>query len=139
MSISFVSQNVDYQQREVKSYQSWINRIIVEEGKKLGKIDYIFASQDQIVQINTEYLNHRYPTDIITFDNSYLETVSGDIYICLDVVKENSIEHSRDNFEDELNRVIVHGLLHLLGYLDGSEDEKSVIRNKENLYLEYLD
>jgi probable rRNA maturation factor len=139
LSISFISQSNDYKPENLFNYRSWLKKVIGDEGYKLGEIQYIFVSVEKIIQINESYLNHYYPTDIITFDNSYLNTISGDIFICIDVVKENSYIHSNGVFINELDRVIIHGLLHLLGYQDNTSDTKKVMRNKEDFYLKYLD
>lgn len=139
MSICFTSQLADYELSNLSSYKNWIKRIIDDEGFKIGEIQYIFVSIDEIIQLNSNYLNHVYPTDVITFDNSYLDTVSGDIFICNEIVRENARTHSGSHFIHELNRVIVHGLLHLLGYSDNTFETIKVMRNKEDFYLKYLD
>ncbi len=139
MAIHFVSQTPGYQPDNIILYKTWLKRVIESEKRKLGEIEYIFTNKEWIVKINSNFLNHNYPTDIITFDNSYLHFVEGEIYICIDVVKENSIKHSEGIFKKELDRVIVHGVLHLVGYKDESEEEKRIMRRKEDLYLEYLD
>ena len=139
MSISFFSQSIEYKPNNVIIYKTWLKRIVGDEGYKLGEIQFNFVNSEEIIRINKDYLNHSYPTDIITFDNSYLNTVSGEIFICIDVVKENSYKHSAGVFIKELNRVIVHGILHLLGYKDNSAAKKKVMRNKEDFYLKYLD
>lgn len=139
MPVSFSSKEVENQPKDIILYQKWLLSVVEAEYRKLEEIDYIFVNQDKIIEINKEYLNHTYETDIITFDNSYLNNISGEIYICLDVVKKNSIKHSKGNFKMELDRVIVHGLLHLIGYKDDTIEAKNVMRSKEDHYLEYLD
>jgi rRNA maturation RNase YbeY len=88
--------------------------------------------------LNKNYLDHDYATDILTFDNSYLDVLSAEIFICLPVIKENSGLHS-GSFEDELNRVILHGLLHLIGYDDDTGLNTQKMREREDYYLKYLD
>jgi rRNA maturation RNase YbeY len=105
------------------------------EVKKLGALSIIFCSDNYILDINQRYLQHYYFTDIITFDYCEGNTLSGDLFISVDSVRENSIFYNVD-FETELNRVIVHGLLHLIGYDDHTEDDIKVMREKENYYLD---
>lgn len=139
MQIRFISQIPDFQLNKIVLYQSWLEKIIEKEGKKLGEISYIFVCKTEIISINKNYLNHNYETDIITFDNSYLDIVSAEIYVCIDVIKGNAILYSKNNFIEELNRIIVHGLLHLLGYNDKNLHERKKMREKEVFYMKYLD
>jgi len=116
----------------------WIKNIISNENKKLGDINYIFCNDDYILEINKEYLNHDYYTDIITFDYCKENYISGDIFISLQRVLDNTKIH-KTNYEDELNRVISHGILHLCGYKDKTEEEQKTMRSKEDFYIkEYL-
>jgi len=114
---------------------AWLKKVAESEVKKLGQINIIFCSDNYILDINQKYLMHDYFTDIITFDYCEGNVMSGDLFISVDSVKENSIFYKTE-FEDELNRVIVHGLLHLIGYDDHTEEEQKVMREKENYYLE---
>lgn len=115
--------------------QSWIKETIALEGKKHGAINIIFCNDEYLYNINSEYLNHRYYTDIITFNQATDEQyISGDLYISVERVSENA-QHFGSTFEREISRVIIHGILHLLGYGDSSEEEKSVMRSKEDQYL----
>lgn len=109
-------------------------KIAFFEGKRIGFINYIFVGDREIFLLNKKYLNHSYPTDIITFDYSELNEVSGDIYISLDTVRYNAKKFEA-TFKVELNRVMVHGLLHLLRYKDKSRSEKILMRKKEDFYL----
>ena len=104
------------------------------EIKKLGQISIIFCSDNYILDINQRYLQHDYFTDIITFDYCDGNVLSGDLFISVDSVRENSLFYGVD-FETELYRVIVHGILHLIGYDDHTEDDIKVMREKENYYL----
>ncbi len=138
MPIRFISKLSDFQvSSDLISYDS-IRKIIVEEKKKLGEIKYIFVGEDEIFSINSKYLGHRYHTDIITFDASFINLVSGEIYICIPVIIENSKLHSKEDFISELNRVMIHGILHLIGYRDYSEDEQVIMRAKEDFYLKMI-
>ena len=103
--------------------------------KKLGNINIIFCSDDYILDVNMKYLQHDYFTDIITFDYCEKDFLSGDLFISIDSVRENALYYGTE-FADELNRVMVHGLLHLIGYDDHSEEDIKMMRYKENYYLE---
>ena len=100
----------------------------------MGDISIIFCSDNYILDINHKYLEHDYFTDIITFDYCEGDRISGDLFISVDSVKENSLEYGV-GFADELNRVIVHGILHLIGYDDHTDEDISMMRKKENYYL----
>ena len=139
MPINFNPQTSDYKPSKENIYHEWLQEVLIKEGYELGEIEYIFVDPEHIVRINSDYLGHKYQTDIITFDNSYLNYISGEIYICTDVVKENSLIHSEGNFKREMERVILHGLLHLLGYKDSDKASSKIMRSKEDLYLKYLD
>ena len=105
------------------------------EGKALKDISVVFTDDDYLLEVNKQYLNHDYYTDVITFDYSVFPEVSGDIMISLDRVKENADTLSV-SFQEELNRVVFHGLLHLCGYKDKSAADEKLMRKKENYYLE---
>ena len=105
------------------------------EGKALKDISVVFTDDDYLLEVNKQYWNHDYYTDVITFDYSAFPEVSGDIMISLDRVKENADTLSV-SFQEELNRVVYHGLLHLCGYKDKSADDEKLMRKKENYYLE---
>mgnify|MGYP003398857079 FL=1 len=109
--------------------------VAASEIRSLGDINIIFCSDNYILDVNMKYLQHDYFTDIITFDYCEKKVLSGDLFISVDSVRENSVYYETE-FEDELNRVIVHGLLHLIGYDDHSEEDVKVMREKENYYLE---
>ena len=104
----------------------------------LGNVSVIFCSDNYILDINQRFLQHDYFTDIITFDYSEGSKISGDLFISVDSVKENSIEYGTD-FENELHRVIVHGILHLIGYDDHTDEDVRIMRSKENYYLSLYD
>ncbi len=113
---------------------SWIEYIITHEGKKLGDINYIFCDDEYLLKINQDYLQHDYYTDIITFDYVKGKKISGDIFVSVTRVSENAPLLSK-SFEEELHRVIAHGVLHLCGYKDKTEDEIKEMRSKEDFYL----
>jgi rRNA maturation RNase YbeY len=102
--------------------------------KKVGNINYIFCDEEYILEINKQYLNHDYGTDIITFDYSKNKRLHADIYICIDVVRDNK-KKFKTKMNDELQRVILHGILHLAGYKDKTESEKKNMKKAEDYYL----
>lgn len=113
----------------------WIRDAITEENSRLGILNYEFLTDEELLRMNREYLNHDTYTDIITFNSSNNnKIISGDIFISVDRVKENS-EQNDQAFESELLRVIIHGVLHLCGFGDKHEKEKLLMRQKENYYL----
>ena len=112
----------------------WIVQTVDKEGFKLGELNYVFCSDDQLLEKNIEFLNHDTFTDIISFDYTMGKLISGDIFISIDRVTENSNTFNT-LFQDELNRVMIHGILHYCGYKDKTEEDKSLIRSKEDYYL----
>ena len=112
-------------------HYKWLTECICSEGFQLGKVDIIFTSDAYLLEINKKYLNHDYYTDIITFDYSEGNELSGDLFISIDRVKENASKYNV-LFEVELRRVMAHGLLHLMGYGDKEEGEILVMRKKED-------
>jgi probable rRNA maturation factor len=117
-----------------KQISSDINNIIQSENCKCGTISVIFCSDEYILNINREYLKHDYYTDIITFNYGEENLISGDLYISIDRVTENSVEYGQ-TFENELYRVIYHGILHLVGFDDNGESSKKIMKLKEDFYL----
>lgn len=136
--IHYFSEEVDFSLKSKTSITQWINDIIISEGFQLGEINYIFCSDNYLLNINQEYLNHDTYTDIITFDNSLERgVIESDIYISVERVRENATE-LRLPFETELQRVMIHGVLHLLGWGDKSPDDKMRMREKEDACLSLL-
>lgn len=117
--------------------QKWISSVISDEGFKEGEINYIFSDDDYLHKINVEFLNHDTLTDIISFDYTVGKIVQGDIFISTERVTDNSKDFNT-SFDDELHRVIVHGILHFCGYKDKSEEEARLMRSKEDNYLSML-
>lgn len=113
----------------------WLTGVCVSENKFLDDVNIIFCSDEYLLQMNIEHLNHDYFTDVITFDYSEYDSISGDLFISIDRVKENALDFNTI-FNHELLRVIVHGVLHLLGYKDKSEEDILLMRSKENFYLD---
>jgi rRNA maturation RNase YbeY len=112
----------------------WISQTILEENLKEGEINYIFCSDDYLLQLNIDFLEHDTLTDIISFDYSMGKELHGDIYISVDRVRENASDF-RVTFSDEMSRVMIHGVLHYCGYKDKSEDDEKEMRAKEDYYL----
>ena len=111
-----------------------LENIILSEGKKPGEINYIFCNDEYLLQVNREYLKHDYYTDVITFDYVKGKTISGDIFVSLPRIFDNAQTLSKD-FESEFFRVLAHGLLHLCGYMDKTDEEIAEMRSKEDYYL----
>ncbi|WP_299159563.1 rRNA maturation RNase YbeY [uncultured Eudoraea sp.] len=112
-------------------YTSWIKNILESENAQLGELSYIFCTDEYLIELNQKYLKHNSYTDIITFDYSEKDIISGEIYISVDRVRENAL-HFNEEFNKELQRVMAHGVLHLLGYKDKTEKEREKMRTKEN-------
>lgn len=138
MSIVYFAEDVTFPKLKRRLTSGWIKSVIVNEGKSLGDISFIFCSDSYLLKVNQKYLEHDYYTDIITFDYVEGKTISGDIFISVDRVGENSIQFSK-SFENELNRILVHGVLHLIGYKDKSKKDKKLMTQKENIYLNLLE
>ncbi len=113
---------------------SWVNFVLDEEGKELGEINYIFCDDDYLLEINTKTLKHNTLTDIISFDYSLGNVISGDVYVSYERVRDNA-DNLGVSYADELHRVMIHGILHYCGYKDKSDDEKAKMRSKEDYYL----
>jgi len=139
LKIEFISRVKDFNLHEEKKLKDWIKLVIGKEKKELNHLEFIFVTKSEIEKINRDFLNHNYPTDIITFNKSFLEVISGEIYICTEIVKENSVTYSKNSMLEELHRVIIHGVLHLIGFNDSNDSEMEVMRNKENELLSYLE
>ena len=132
VSYFFEDTNFKFNRRRLTS--QWLKFTAESEIKRIGQVNIIFCSDNYILDINQKYLQHDYFTDIITFDYCEGKTLSGDLFISVDTVRENAIFYGTE-FDDELNRVIVHGLLHLIGYNDHSEEDQNTMRSKEDYYL----
>ncbi len=134
ISFTYLLDNISYSLNEANN-KAWIKKVIYSEKKKLGTIQYVFCDDNYLLKINKTYLNHDTLTDVITFSTSNnKEIISGEIYISVERITENTIIHTT-SFNDELSRVIIHGILHLIGYDDHTKNEKKIMRSKENYYL----
>ena len=132
--IEFFSET-EFEFSDEDSVKDWVTKTIVSEGFKEGDLTFIFCDDEYLHKINLEFLNHDTLTDIITFDYTLGKEIHGEIYISIDRVKENASEF-KVSFEEELHRVIIHGVLHLCGYKDKSETDEKQMRSKENFYLQ---
>ena len=133
--IRYFCEDIRFTYKNKLANNRWLKMVAGSEIRKIGDINIIFCSDNYILDVNMKYLQHDYFTDIITFDYCEGKVLSGDLFISVDSVRENSIEFGTD-FEEELHRVIVHGVLHLIGYDDHTEEDKKVMRQKENYYLQ---
>lgn len=135
--IQFINEGVEAPDIDSKKVIAWIKTIANTYDKKIGQISYIFCSDAKILEINQQYLNHDYFTDIITFDTSDTKFISGDIFISLDTVKSNSLQFET-NYNTELHRIIIHGILHLCGQDDKTPELRNEMTQKENKALSLL-
>ena len=133
-SISFASEDVSFELEKPNVVQDWIQQTIIKEGKLVGEISYIFCSDEYLHKINLEHLQHDTLTDIITFNYCEEGLINSDIFISVDRVRDNA-ELFKTSFENELSRVMIHGILHLVGYDDKRDEDKVLMRSKEDFYL----
>eukprot|EP01012_Entosiphon_sulcatum_P034992 TRINITY_DN44436_c0_g1_i1.p2 TRINITY_DN44436_c0_g1~~TRINITY_DN44436_c0_g1_i1.p2 ORF type:complete len:139 (-),score=33.21 TRINITY_DN44436_c0_g1_i1:716-1132(-) len=132
--ISFQNQSISFKLKEKTKLKAWIKTVTEKEKHRLGDISYIFCSDDELLEINIQHLNHNTYTDIITFDYTEGNRISSDIFISVDRVEENA-KKFKVSFEEELHRVMIHGILHLCGYKDKSKADAEMMRKKENVAL----
>ncbi|MES2796615.1 MAG: rRNA maturation RNase YbeY [Bacteroidota bacterium] len=136
--ISFFVEEVPFTLKDKLKLKTWIKHVCLLYNKKPGDLNYIFCNDDYLLEINKTYLNHDFYTDIITFDQSESEDmIEGEIYISVDRVKENA-ENNNIDFPQELKRVIIHGILHLIGFKDKTEQDSKKMRLLENQMLEII-
>lgn len=136
--VTYFFEDTDFKLKNKTKIKKWLKLVAESEVFSLGAVSVIFCSDNYILDINQRFLQHDYFTDIITFDYSEGEKISGDLFISVDSVRENSIEYGTE-FEEELHRVIVHGILHLIGYDDHTDEDIRTMRSKENYYLSLYD
>ncbi|MDR0830950.1 MAG: rRNA maturation RNase YbeY [Prevotellaceae bacterium] len=135
--LNYFSENIKIPQIRRRETTAWIKSVAQNYGKKIGDISYIFCNDEKILEVNQKYLQHDYFTDVITFDYSENDVISGDIFISLETVKSNS-EKYNTLYNNELQRVIIHGILHLCGLKDKTEKDEKLMREAENNALEQL-
>ena len=132
--ISYQSENIKMPALHRRETSAWLRRVVDSYGRRVGNIAYIFCDDAKILEVNKKFLHHDYFTDIITFDDDEGNLVSGDIFISLDTVRSNSVKFHTD-YEQELHRVIVHGVLHLCGINDKGPGEREIMEAAENKAL----
>ena len=133
-NFSFTAADLDFELDNQDEVQAWLEKCVINEGLEPGDISYVFTGDESLLEMNQKYLNHDTYTDVIGFDYSEDKTVSGDIYISIERVRDNALQyavHSRD----ELHRVMIHGLLHFCGYTDNDQDDKAVMTGREDYCL----
>lgn len=131
MSIKFYNAETDYIYRKKNKCRDWISKVIRNHGNEIGDLSIIFCSEAYLLQLNQQYLNHNYHTDVITFDYSDTGLISGDVFIGLEKVRKNS-KFYRVSVLTEINRVIIHGVLHLLGFDDNDDESRRKMREMED-------
>lgn len=132
--ITYNAENVKFPKIKRRETTAWIKRVAASYGRKVGEIGYLFCDDKKILEVNREYLQHDYYTDIITFDYDEDDIISGDLVISLDTVKSNA-ELFHKNYDEELHRVIIHGILHLCGINDKGPGEREIMEAAENKAL----
>lgn len=137
MAITFDTENIEFPHIKKREVNAWIKKIAGSYNKKIGDLAYLFCNDEKILEINRHYLNHDFYTDIISFDYTEGDVISGDIFISLDTIRTNSQKYNTD-YQEELCRVIIHGVLHLCGLDDKSEDDAIIMREAENSALKQL-
>lgn len=137
MAICFANIDVEFNLEQKVRLKRWINAVAQLHGRKVGNISYGFCSDTHIIEANRQYLQHDYFTDIITFDYSEGNIISGDLLISLDTVRSNAVQFNSD-FTTELHRVMIHGVLHLLGFKDKTDNEQVEMRKREDEALNLL-
>lgn len=136
-NISFRLQDVKFTLKDKQVLRNWVALVATNEGFSIAPINYVFCSDGHLLDMNKQFLNHNYFTDIITFDYTEGKRLSGDIFISIDRVADNAKTY-KSTFECELNRVMIHGVLHLMGYKDKSPADEKKMRAKENAALKLL-
>ncbi len=129
--IEFETKNVEMPELDLARIDKWLGEVAASHDRRIGNLNYLFCNDDEILRVNREFLHHDYFTDIITFDYSYKDKVGGDLFISLDTVRSNADELGV-SFENELLRVIAHGLLHLCGINDKAPGEREIMEKNEN-------
>ena len=137
MAINYATDDIAMPDINRYEISDWVKRVAASHGKRCGEINYIFCSDDRIIEVNRAYLQHDYYTDIITFDYCTGNTLSGDLFISLDTVRSNA-ELVGEPYERELRRVIIHGVLHLCGINDKAPGEREIMEEFENKALDML-
>lgn len=136
--IRYFTEDISFEFKHRAINNRWLKLVAESEIRRIGAVNIIFCSDNYILDVNMKYLQHDYFTDIITFDYCSVNIISGDLFISIDSVRENASYYGT-GFKDELDRVIVHGILHLIGYDDHTEQQQKQMRSKEDYYLSLRD
>lgn len=134
MSIQYFNEDISFPKVKKRIITDWIKKVIKAEGKEVGDISFISCSDEYLLEVNKKFLEHDYYTDVITFDYVENDIISGDIFISIDRIKANSVEFKCD-FTNEFLRILIHGVLHLIGYKDKTKSDKLLMTQKEDFYL----
>ncbi|RUT78831.1 rRNA maturation RNase YbeY [Ancylomarina longa] len=129
--ITYNSCDIEIPAIDQERLNDWINRVVINNNCEIGELNYYFCSDDHLLQMNREHLNHDYFTDIITFDYTVSDLISGDMFISVDTVKDNAQEYKCE-FSQELRRVLIHGVLHLIGFDDKTDKDQEIMTQKED-------
>lgn len=124
----------DFEIKESQIWIDWVTESMKNEGKSIEELNYIFCDDEYLLEINRQYLDHDYYTDVIGFDNSYDDVLTGDIFISIERIADNA-KQNNISFDNELARVMIHGILHFAGYPDKEEEQKRIMTEKEDFYL----
>ncbi len=135
--VSFNNQSISFKLKEKTKIKQWIKAVTEKEKHRLGNINYIFCTDDELLEINLRHLNHNTLTDIITFDYTEGKTIHSDIFISIERVLDNALKF-KVTFDEEFHRVMIHGILHLCGYKDKTKADAELMRKKENTALKLL-
>ena len=133
--ITYQTEGVEMPAIDQRATTEWIKAVAQTHGKRVGDIAYIFCSDEKILEVNRQYLQHDYYTDIITFDYCEGNRLSGDLFISLDTVRTNAVQFAGGDYNRELHRVIIHGVLHLCGINDKGPGEREIMEEAENRAL----
>ena len=124
----------EFEIKESQIWIDWVTESMKNEGKSIEELNYIFCDDEYLLEINRQYLDHDYYTDVIGFDNSEDDVLTGDIFISVERIADNA-EQNKVSFDNELARVMIHGILHFAGYPDKEEEQKRIMTEKEDFYL----
>ncbi len=136
--ISYQTEDISMPPIKRREVSEWIKKVAASYGKKVGEIAYIFCSDERILEVNRQYLQHDYYTDIITFDYTEGNRISGDMFISLETIQTNAEQFADNDYQRELHRVIIHGILHLCGINDKGPGEREIMERAENQALSIL-
>jgi len=138
LSIFFHKEGINFDIREKKKIRQWINKVVEIEKRELGELNIILAGDKELLELNKTYLSKKYLTDVITFEYNKEKKISGDIYLSVERIRENALKFN-ERVDREILRVIIHGILHLMGYKDKKDEEQKKMRQKENECLSLFD